>query len=127
MLFKVVNPFNQKVYVELPYDTDTRVRKKIHTARRAFEQWRRLPLGDRIGAVREGLNYFRTHKQTIAEEISCQMGKPLAQSRGESGGFFERADYMLGIAPKALAPDVLPPKKGFYRRIEHEPLGIIRC
>ena len=32
---------------------------------------------------------------------------------------------MLNIAPKALAPDVLPPKKGFHRRIEHEPLGIV--
>ena len=32
---------------------------------------------------------------------------------------------MLDIAPKALAPDVLPPKKGFYRRIEQEPLGIV--
>jgi len=36
MLLKVVNPFNQKVYVELPYDTNDRVREKIHTARRAF-------------------------------------------------------------------------------------------
>ncbi|MEN8806909.1 MAG: aldehyde dehydrogenase family protein [Desulfobacterales bacterium] len=84
-----------------------------------------MPLGERIGAVREGLNYFRTHMQAMAEEISCQMGKPLVQSRGEFGGFFERADYMLDIAPKALAPDVLPPKKGFYRRIEQEPLGIV--
>ena len=92
MMLKVVNPFNQKVYVELPYDEDTRVGEKIRTARRTFEQWRRLSLGDRIGAVRGGLNYFRTHKQAIAEEISCQMGKPLAQSRGEFGGFFERAD-----------------------------------
>jgi len=125
MLLKVVNPYNQKVYVELPYDVDTRVREKIHTGRRAFEQWRRLPLEDRIGAVKEGLNYFRTHMQAIAEEISCQMGKPLAQSRGEFGGFFERAEYMMDIAPQALAPDVLPPKKGFHRRIEHEPLGIV--
>ena len=88
MVLKVVNPFNPKVYVELPFDTDTRVRKKIHTARRAFEQWRRLPLGDRIGAVWEALNYFRTHKQAIGEEISCQMGKPLAQSGAEFGVFF---------------------------------------
>lgn len=36
MLLKVVNPFDQKVYVKLPYDTNDRVREKIHTARRAF-------------------------------------------------------------------------------------------
>jgi hypothetical protein len=36
MLLKVINPFNEKVYVELLYDTDTWVREKIQAARRAF-------------------------------------------------------------------------------------------
>jgi acyl-CoA reductase-like NAD-dependent aldehyde dehydrogenase len=135
MLLKIVNPFSQKVYVELPYDADTGVREKIYTARRVFEQWRCLPLSDRIGAVNEGLNYFRTHKQSIAEEISCQMGKPLTQSSAEFGGFFERAEYMLDIARQVLALDILPPRKAITAQSSTSrsescsisPRGIIRC
>ena len=53
------------------------------------------------------------------------MGKPIGQSRNEFGGFFERAEHMLEIAPDALAPGILPDKIGFHRRIEHEPLGVV--
>src|SRR5712691_5800369 len=32
---------------------------------------------------------------------------------------------MVSIAKKTLSPDVRPAKKGFIRRIEHTPLGIV--
>ena len=125
MTLKVINPFNHKVYTECAYDTDFRIGDKIDAARRAFEKWRWLPLAERIDGVKEGLDYFRKNKAAIAEEISCQMGKPITQSRNEFGGFYERAQHMLEIASDALAPGILPDKIGFHRRIEHEPLGVV--
>lgn len=108
MTLKVINPFNQTVYTECQYDTDSRLGDKIHAARRAFERWRCVPLEERIETVREGLDYFRMNKAVIAEEISWQMGKPITQSRNEFGGLFERAAHMLEIASDALAPGILP-------------------
>lgn len=32
---------------------------------------------------------------------------------------------MIHLAPFALAQDVLPEKPGFYRRIVHEPVGVV--
>jgi len=125
MTLKVHNPFNQEVIAELPYDTDTRIGDKIDAARRTFEKWRWVSLEERIGYVKESLDYFRTNKAVIAEEISRQMGKPINQSRNEFGGFFERAEHMLDIASDTLAPEILPDKIGFHRRIEHEPLGVV--
>ena len=125
MTLKVYNPFNQEVVAELPYDTDSRIGDKIDTARRSVEKWRQAPLEERIDTVKKGLDYFRTNKAVIAEEISRQMGKPINQSRNEFGGFFERAEHMLAIAPDALSAEILPGKVGFHRRIEHEPLGIV--
>ncbi len=57
---------------------------------------------------KRGSTIFRENQGVLAEEISCQMGKPIRQSRNEFGGFFERAEHMLGIAGDALAPDNLP-------------------
>jgi acyl-CoA reductase-like NAD-dependent aldehyde dehydrogenase len=125
MLLQVVNPYSGEVCVEIPRDTDTQVEEKIGSARGAFVAWRRLTLAERADLVRQGLDYFREHRETIAREITCQMGKPLTQSRNEFGGFFERAEHMLEIAPRALSPDMLPEKPGFHRRIEHEPFGIV--
>ena len=125
MQLSVINPYDQQVYVELPVDSDAQIETKLRRARQAFEKWRRIPLDDRIAAIREGLTYFDTNRDRIAEEISCQMGKPITQSHNEFGGFFERANAMLEMAPQALASDVLPPLKGFYRRIDREPLGVV--
>ena len=122
---KVINPYDQKCVTELPHDTDAVIDEKIHTARQTVEKWRQMPITERVGIVRQALNYFDTHRDLIAEEISLQMGKPITQSYNEFGGMFERAHYMLDIAAQALAPDVLPPKKGFYRRIDHEALGVV--
>ena len=125
MTLKVTNPYTQKLFAELPFDTNAQVGEKIDRARHAFEEWRRTPLAERIDCVKKGLNYFRINKVAIANEISSQMGKPIVQSHNEFGGFFERAEHMLDIALEALSPDILPAKSGFHRRIEHEPLGVV--
>ncbi len=125
MNLSVINPFNQEVFAEIAYDEDQRLDGKITAARRAGDKWSRLSLDERTEYVKVGLDYFHENKAAIAREISCQMGKPLYEARNEFRGFFERAEYMLAIAQETLAPDILPPKTGFERRIHHEPLGVV--
>ncbi len=125
MPLQVINPYDQSVYVELPYDDDTAIGRKLDRARAAQEQWRRLSVAQRATHIGGALAYFRSHRDRIAEQITRQMGKPIVQAGNEFGGFFERAEYMLSIAEKALAADVLEEKPGFYRRIEHVPLGVV--
>ena len=60
-----------------------------------------------------------------AAEITQQMGKPLAHSRGEVRGTISRARAMMALAPKRLADEVLPTLDGFYRKIAHEPVGVV--
>lgn len=122
---KVINPFNQKVVVELPWDNRASLKKKISNSAEAFEIWSRVPLVNRIAQVKKGLEYFKKNGDQIASEISQQMGKPIRQAKNEINTFFDRAEYMLSIAKQTLSPDILPEKEGFHRRIEHVPLGIV--
>jgi acyl-CoA reductase-like NAD-dependent aldehyde dehydrogenase len=61
----------------------------------------------------------------IAPELSWQMGRPIKYAGGELNGFEERARYMIGIAPEALAPVEPAPKDGFKRYVRRDPLGIV--
>src|SRR5205085_374113 len=99
--------------------------RKVDAAQRAYSIWHKLPLDQRIQQVQKGLEKFRLSAEEIARQITQQMGKPIAQSRREVEAFFERAEYMVSIARETLAPEILPPKPGFVRRIEHVPLGIV--
>ncbi len=64
-------------------------------------------------------------KESVALDITRQMGKPLVQARREVDTMLDRAETMLRLAPAALQDDALPPKEGFRRFIRHEPLGIV--
>lgn len=125
MTLSVINPFDQCVYRELTFDTTALLEKKIQAAKTVAGKWRMVPLAERVDTVRAGLDYFRTHHDAIAADITAQMGKPITQSRNEIKGLFERSEHMLAIAQESLTPEILPPKDNLYRRIEREPLGVV--
>ncbi len=122
---KVIDPFGETVLVELAHDTSAEVESKLVRARAAARAWRAVPLAERILGVEHALAYFREHAEAIALDVTRQMGKPLAEARGEVGTMLARAEYMVSIAAEALAPDLIPAKAGFTLRIEHAPLGVV--
>jgi acyl-CoA reductase-like NAD-dependent aldehyde dehydrogenase len=124
-VLKVINPYDQKIVCELPWEEEKSLKQKIADARNAFEKWREVPLEERMAHVRTGLERFRSQSERVAREMTLQMGKPIEQARREVATFFDRAEYMLSIARNTLAPDILPEKEGFHRRIEHVPLGVV--
>src|SRR6266850_4334963 len=117
MAIKVLNPYDQSVVCELPHDSRQDIERKLVDASRAYDAWQKLPLKQRIKEVKKGLAKFRRAGEEIAREITLQMGKPIVQARHEVDTFFERAEYIVSIAEKTLAPEILPRKKGFVRRI----------
>jgi acyl-CoA reductase-like NAD-dependent aldehyde dehydrogenase len=125
MALQVVNPYDQQVVAEVALDDADRLAAKVAAARAAFERWSRLPLEERSRRVRAGLARFRERGDSIAREVTLQMGKPIREARREVQTFFERAEHMLSIAGATLAPEVLPEKDGLHRRIEHAPLGVV--
>jgi len=121
---RVTSPYDGAEICELPFDEGDALERKVAFAYAAQDVWSRVPLDERIARVRGGMNYFRDNAESIAEDVTRQMGKPLAQARGEVATLLDRADHMLSLAPDALAPDVLD-GPGFVRRIEHVPLGVV--
>ena len=125
MQLTVCSPFDGQVVAELPFDRGETLDLKLERAASAHAQWRRSSLPDRIAVIDRALSYFRENREEIARDVTRQMGKPLEQSRGELATFFDRAEELRSIAPECLKAEVLPPRPGFHRRIEHAPLGVV--
>jgi acyl-CoA reductase-like NAD-dependent aldehyde dehydrogenase len=63
---------------------------------------------------------------TLGEELTRQMGRPIAYTPNEiRRGFQERALHMIGLSPNALSDVAVEPKEGFRRFIRREPLGVV--
>ncbi|MFT4641995.1 MAG: acyl-CoA reductase-like NAD-dependent aldehyde dehydrogenase [Verrucomicrobiales bacterium] len=87
--------------------------------------WGAVSMEERCRILEESLSYFESHRDQIAKDITTEMGRPLAQARGEIDGLMERGRYLASIAPSILQPELVDDKEGFDRAILHEPLGVV--
>jgi acyl-CoA reductase-like NAD-dependent aldehyde dehydrogenase len=122
---RTLSPVDGRVLVERPHADERRIAAVLGAARGAQRAWRRRTVEERVALLARAVDAFVARGPAIAEEITRQMGRPIAHSPGEVRGFEERARHMLAIAPEALA-DVLPaPKPGFRRFARRDPLGVV--
>lgn len=122
---QLTNPYNQALIREVPHDSESAVELALSGAQQAFQQWREFSLDTRIERIERALQWMRQQGDSIAKDVTLQMGKPLSQAHGELETLFDRARQSIADAPVALAPDLLPDKVGFLRRITHEPMGVV--
>lgn len=122
---KTISPVDGRVYVERPLATAIDIDRALDAAQRAQVAWRTAPLAARCKILGAAVDAFAAKAADIAAEITWQMGRPLRHSPGEVRGFEERARYMLGLAPEALAAIHPGEKSGFRRQIKRVPLGVV--
>ncbi|MGO9425488.1 MAG: aldehyde dehydrogenase family protein [Steroidobacteraceae bacterium] len=122
---KTVSPVDGRIYVERPLATAADIDRALDSAQRAQRSWRAVPLAERCDVLGRAVDAFVAKSNDIAAEITWQMGRPIRHSPGEIRGFEERARYMLGVAPEALAAIQPGPKPGFQRQIKRVPLGVV--
>ncbi|WP_136067426.1 aldehyde dehydrogenase family protein [Modicisalibacter radicis] len=121
---KTISPVDGSVYVERELADPARVEAALDRARGAQRAWREVPLAERARYCSAMVDAFVAMRDELAEELTWQMGRPIAAAGGEIGGFEERARGMVALAERALAPIRLPDKPGFTRYISREPLGV---
>ncbi len=123
--FQVVSPVDGSIYLERSYASDGEVARVLDRARQARSAWSRVPLAERADVCRRFMEAMGADVPALAEEITWQMGRPIAQSPGELRGFAERGHHMIDIAGAALADLEQAPKDGFRRFIQRVPVGVV--
>jgi acyl-CoA reductase-like NAD-dependent aldehyde dehydrogenase len=126
-VLRTISPVDGSVYIERPLQSWLEVDAALNKAKRAQKSWSQTPLAERQRIVLRFLDVMIANAQAIGEELTWQMGRPIAQTPGEIlRGFQERVRYIVDLAPKALA-DVIPDDShaGIKRYVRREPLGIV--
>ncbi|WP_394850327.1 aldehyde dehydrogenase family protein [Pendulispora brunnea] len=121
----VDNPYTLESACTVPLADEKRVNETLDRARAAARAWKETSLDERKALAEKAIVAMEKAADTIPQDISRMMGKPLSQAQGELRGMADRARFMLSIAESSLSDIVLPPKDGFERRIVKEPLGVV--
>jgi len=93
------------------------------TATEAFKSWRSTSLADRQIIVRKAVQILGDKKNELAEELTVQMGRPVAYTGVEIATAVKRAEYLLKISDEALKDTDGESEKGFKRFIRKVPVG----
>jgi acyl-CoA reductase-like NAD-dependent aldehyde dehydrogenase len=122
---KTISPVDGSVFVERPLAQGVEIDEALDRAVTAQRAWRAVPVEQRAAICRRFCDAFEAKKDAIALDLTWQMGRPIRYTANEVRGTLERARYMIGIAPEALADLNAGPKADFTRFVRREPLGVV--
>jgi acyl-CoA reductase-like NAD-dependent aldehyde dehydrogenase len=92
-------------------------------ATEAFQTFRKTTLQERQEIVKKFLKILSQHEGELAEELTVQMGRPIAFTGKEVVTAVKRAEYLLKISGEVLKDIDGEPEKGFKRFIRRVPVG----
>jgi succinate-semialdehyde dehydrogenase / glutarate-semialdehyde dehydrogenase len=123
--YPVCNPATGEVIVEVAKGGAAEARQAVDAAATAFPAWRAMTAKERGNKVRRWGELMLAHRDALAELLSREQGKPLAEARGEVAyaasfleWFAEEAKRVYGD----VIPSTLPSTRIFVLR---EPIGVV--
>lgn len=117
-----VNPATGETLAAYPWATPQEVERAIAQADTGFRQWRRESVAHRAQKLRDLGAALRARAEEMAQTISREMGKPIAQARAEVAKSASLCDWYAEHGPAMLRPESTQVENAV---IEYRPLGPI--
>ncbi|MGY1919329.1 aldehyde dehydrogenase family protein [Pseudomonas tolaasii] len=119
-----INPANGETVGSYPYETDLQLDATLNRATGAFRTWRRQPVSQRAERLLALATALREQAEDMAQMITLEMGKPIAQARAEIEKCALLSEWYATHGPAMLAPEPTLVDNG-SAHIEYRPLGPI--
>lgn len=129
-MVKVLDESTGKVVNTVPKYTGEEIAAMVDTAFARQPSWEKVPLFERGQILYKFCDLIDENREEIANYMSCEMGKPILQSRAETTYAAEigRANIEVG---KHLYGEVLCDSSEGYEdhvvMVRHEALGVVAC
>jgi succinate-semialdehyde dehydrogenase / glutarate-semialdehyde dehydrogenase len=123
----VLNPATGETIANIASCGTAETRRAIEAAGRAFESWRQKPAKQRSNALRKWFNLMMEAQEDLAQIMTAEQGKPLAESRGEIA---YGASYLEWFAEEAkrIYGDTIPSPSADKRIVViKQPVGVVAC
>jgi len=119
-----INPFTEEKIQEFPFISDNELLNKIEKGHQAFLRNKSLPINERVKRLMKLAKLLEQRLMPIAELITKEMGKSIAESKGEVKKAQGYCMYYAENAKSLLEPAIekTEAKKSYVRL---EPLGVI--
>lgn len=121
----IINPATGEAIRDVAEDTKESVQKKFDRLKAGQAAWATHSLASRVNVLARFSALLDSYKDTLAADLTAEMGKPLTQARNEINGARARISWMIENAEKFLSDEIMSESDRMIEKIVYEPLGVI--
>ena len=124
-VIEVLNPYNGEVVGSVPKCTKEDVAVILDSAAKAQKEWAKLTYVKRASYVTELADIMERHADELAELLTSEHGKPLAEAKGEVGGAIGFLRYAVESARRVEAEIITSERENEHAFITRVPYGVV--
>ena len=124
MAIQSTNPATNKVVKTFEEMSETAVDQSIAKSVETFATWKKTPYSERAAILHKIAGLLREKKKELAQMITLEMGKLVAQAEGEIKLSAEIFDYYANNAEAFLSDKILNPVHG-QALVRRSPIGVL--
>lgn len=125
MYYRSMDPATGELLAEFPSDSTEATGKKIDELAESFRSWSQTEVSVRAAFIRRVAGLYRDRREELALLTASEIGKPLAQARGEVLLSADIYDYYADNAEAFLAPVPLEHRGGGSAYLTREAIGTL--
>ena len=120
----LTDPATQEVIAKVPQTTDDEINEAVAAAKEAFKTWRKTPITTRARIFLTYQALIREHMDELAELLTSEQGKTIADARGDVFRGLEVVEHAAGIANLQMGDFVENVATGVDTYSIWQPLGV---
>ena len=120
----ITDPATQEVIAKVPQTTDDEINQAVAAAQKAFQTWRKTPITTRARIFLKYQQLIRDHMDELAEILTAEQGKTIADARGDVFRGLEVVEHAAGIANLQIGDFVENVASGVDTYSIWQPLGV---
>jgi len=124
MTYQTINPYDGKLVKSYDEQSDKQLEAAVAVAADAYPAWTARTFAERAAIVNKAAALFRAKREDFARLLTLEMGKLIAEARGEVDLSADILAYYARHAEAFLAPQHLNPDSG-QASVETASLGVI--
>lgn len=120
----ITDPATQEIIAKVPQTTDDEINQAVAAAKAAFQTWRKTPITTRARIFLKYQALIRDHMDELAEILTAEQGKTIADARGDVFRGLEVVEHAAGIANLQIGDFVENVASGVDTYSIWQPLGV---
>ncbi len=123
----VLNPANGEIIAEIAKCGTAETRRAIEAAEIAQVSWRKKSAKERAAILRRWFNLMMEAQEDLAQILTAEQGKPLAEARGEIAYGASYIEWFAEEAKRIYGDTIPGPSDDKRIVVIRQPVGVVAC